>query len=59
MRSRKCVASIRPRPKAPAAVGKVWAYDFVSNACASKPKVKCLFVTDECTRACLPIDVAD
>ena len=40
------------------AVGQVWAYDFLFDACANGQQLKCLTVVDEFTRECLAIDVA-
>jgi putative transposase len=57
-RPRRRVASSRPRPLAPMAMGQVWAYDFVFDACANDQQLKCLTVVDEFTRECLAIDVA-
>ena len=57
-RSRKRVATLRPRPKAPTGPNSVWAYDFVYDACANGQQIKCLTVIDEFTRECLEIDVA-
>lgn len=57
-RSRKSIALERPRPQAPLAVGQVWAYDFVFDACGNGQQIKCLAVIDEFTRECLAIDVA-
>jgi putative transposase len=57
-RFRRRVASSRPRPLAPTAMGQVWAYDFVFDACANGQQLKCLTVVDEFTHECLAIDVA-
>jgi putative transposase len=57
-RPRRRVAASRPRPLAPGGAGKVWAYDFVFDACANGQQLKCLTVVDEFTRECLAIDVA-
>ena len=57
-RSRKRVATSRPRPQAPTGPNSVWAYDFVYDACANGQQIKCLTVIDEFTRECLAIDVA-
>src|SRR5258708_15938541 len=57
-RPRRRVATSRPRPLAPMAMGQVWAYDFVFDACANGQQLKCLTVIDEFTRECLAIDVA-
>ena len=57
-RSRKRVATSRPRPQAPTGPNSVWAYDFVYDACANGQQIKCLTVVDEFTRECLAIDVA-
>jgi putative transposase len=52
------VAASRPRPLPATAVGQVWAYDFVFDACANGQQLKCLTVVDEFSRECLAIDVA-
>jgi len=57
-RPRRRVASSRPRPLPATAMGQVWAYDFVYDACANGQQLKCLTVVDEFTRECLAIDVA-
>ena len=57
-RPRRRVASSRPRPLPATAVGQVWAYDFVFDACANGQQLKCLTVVDEYSRECLAIDVA-
>jgi len=57
-RPRRRVAVSRPRPLPATAVGQVWAYDFVFDACANGQQLKCLTVVDEFTRECLAIDVA-
>jgi putative transposase len=57
-RPRRRVASARPRPLPAMAVGQVWAYDFLFDACANGQQLKCLTVVDEFTRECLAIDVA-
>jgi putative transposase len=57
-RPRRRVAAGRPRPLPATAVGQVWAYDFVFDACANGQQLKCLTVVDEFTRECLAIDVA-
>ncbi len=49
---------LRPRPLPATAMGQVWAYDFVFDACANGQQLKCLTVVDEFTRECLAIDVA-
>lgn len=46
------------RPLAPTMQNAVWSYDFVYDACANGPKLKCLTVIDEYTRECLAIDVS-
>lgn len=56
-RSRKRIATGRPRPNTPSSANEVWAYDFVFDACADGRQVKCLTVIDEWTRECLAIDV--
>ncbi len=57
-RPRRRVAASRPRPLPATAVGHVWAYDFVFDACANGQQLKCLTVVDEFSRECLAIDVA-
>jgi putative transposase len=57
-RPRRRVAVSRPRPLPATAVGQVWAYDLVFDACANGQQLKCLTVVDEFTRECLAIDVA-
>jgi putative transposase len=57
-RSRRRVATSRPRPVALAAANSVWSYDFVFDACANGQQLKCLTVVDEYTRESLAIDVA-
>lgn len=57
-KSRRRVASTRPRPQPATGPGHVWAYDFVFDACADGKKLKCLTVVDEWTREALAIDVA-
>ena len=57
-RPRRRVATCRPRPLPATAVGHVWAYDFVFDACANGQQLKCLTVVDEFSRECLAIDVA-
>jgi putative transposase len=57
-RPRRRVAAGRPRPLPATAMGQVWAYDFVFDACANGQQLKCLTVVDEFTRECLAIDVA-
>ena len=57
-RPRRRVASCRPLPLPATAVGQVWAYDFLFDACANGQQLKCLTVVDEFTRECLAIDVA-
>ena len=57
-RPRRRVAASRPRPLPATAMGQVWAYDFVFDACANGPQLKCLTVVDEFTRECLASDVA-
>ncbi len=56
-RPRKRIATGRPRPNALTTANEVWAYDFVSDACADGRQVKCLTIVDEWTRECLAIDV--
>jgi putative transposase len=57
-RSRKRIATGRPRPLAPRIANAVWSYDFVFDACANGQQLKCLTVVDEYTRESLAIDVA-
>lgn len=57
-RTRRRVATGRPRPQPPTGARQVWAYDFVFDACANGQQLKCLTVIDEFTRECLAIDVA-
>ena len=57
-RPRKRVAVSRPKPLTPSMRNQVWAYDFVFDACAKGPKLKCRTIIDEYTRECLAIDVA-
>lgn len=57
-RSRRRVATGRPRPVPPTAQNHVWAYDFVFDTCADGRQLKCLTIIDEWTRECLAIDVA-
>ncbi|MEC5218757.1 putative transposase [Actimicrobium sp. GrIS 1.19] len=57
-RSRKRIATGRPRPMAPMVANAVWSYDFVFDACANGQQLKCLTVVDEFTRESLAIDVA-
>lgn len=57
-RSRKRIASVRPRIHTPFKANMVWAYDFVFDTTASGQQIKCLTVIDEFTRECLAIDVA-
>ena len=57
-RSRRRVASSRPRPIPAMGANYLWAYDFVFDACANGQSLKCLTVIDEFTRECLAIDVA-
>jgi len=57
-RSRKRLATGRPRPMAPMTANAVWSYDFVFDACANGQQLKCLTVVDEFTRESLAIDVA-
>jgi putative transposase len=57
-RSRRRIASGRPRPLPAANANVVWAYDFVFDATADGRQIKCLTVVDEFTRECLAIDVA-
>jgi putative transposase len=57
-RPRRRIACSRPRPVPATAENRVWAYDFVFDACANGEQLKCLTVIDEYTRECLAIDVA-
>ena len=57
-RSRRRVASGRPRPTPATAANQVWAYDFVFDRCANGQQLKCLTVIDEWTRECLAIEVS-
>ena len=57
-RSRRRVATSRPRPLPPRDINHVWAIDFVFYACADGRQIKCLTVVDEWTREALAIDVA-
>jgi putative transposase len=57
-RTRRRIATSRPRPLPPTAKNHVWAYDFVFDTCADGRQLKCLTVVDEWTRECLAIDVA-
>ena len=49
-RSRKRIASMRPRVHTPFKANMVWAYDFVFDITASGQQIKCLTVVDEYTR---------
>jgi putative transposase len=57
-RSRRRIATGRPRPMAPTTVNSVWSYDFVFDTCANGQQLKCLTIVDEYTRESLAIDVA-
>lgn len=57
-RSRKRIASARPRVHTPFKANMVWTYDFVFDTAATGQQLKCLTVIDEYTRECLAIDVA-
>ena len=57
-RSRRRVATSRPRPIPATAANFLWAYDFVFDACANGQSLKCLTIIEEFTRECLTIDVA-
>ena len=57
-RPRRRIACSRPRPVPATAENRVWAYDFVFDACANGQQLKCLTVIDEYTRECLAIDVS-
>lgn len=56
-RSRKRVATGRPRPHAATGANQVWSYDFVFDWCANGQQLKCLTVTDEWTKEGLAIEV--
>lgn len=56
-RTRRRVASSRPRPLPTTGPNQVWAYDFVFDTCANGQQLKCLTVIDEWTRECLALDV--
>ena len=56
-RSRKRVATGRPRPHATTGANQVWSYDFVFDWCANGQQLKCLTVTDEWTKEGLAIEV--
>ena len=56
-RSRRRVATSRPRPIPATAANFLWAYDFVFDACANGQSLKCLTIIDEFTRECLAIEV--
>jgi putative transposase len=56
-KSKKRADSGRPRPTPATGVNKVWAYDFVFDACANGQQLKCLTLIDEYTREALAIDV--
>lgn len=51
-------AAARPLPTPATTAYRVWAYDFVFDACANGQQLKCLTVIDEFTREALAIDVA-
>lgn len=51
-------AGARPKPTPATVANRVWAYDFVFDACANGQQLKCLTVIDEYTREALAIDVA-
>lgn len=57
-RSRRRIATSRPRPVPPSGPNHVWAIDFVFDACADGRQIKCLTIIDEWTRESLAIDVA-
>jgi putative transposase len=57
-RPRRHISTGRPRPVAPTGRNRVWAYDFVFDACANGQQLKCLTVVDEYTCESLAIDVA-
>ena len=56
-RTRKRIATGRPRPHAPTGANQMWSYDFVFDWCANGQQQKCLTVTDEWTREGLAIEV--
>jgi len=51
-------AAARPTLTPATIAHRVWAYDFVFDACANGQQLKCLTVIDEYTREALAIDVA-
>ena len=55
-RSRKRIATGRPRPNAPAGANQLWSYDFVFDWCANGQRLKCLTVTGEWTKQGLAIE---
>lgn len=57
-RSRRRIATSRPRPTPPTEQNHVWAIDFVFDTCADGRQLKCLTIIDEWTRECLAIAVA-
>jgi putative transposase len=57
-RRRRRIACSRPRPVTATAENRVWASDFVFDACANGQQLKCLTVIDEYTRESLAIDVS-
>lgn len=57
-RSRKRIASQRPRVHSLFKANMVWAFDFVFDTTRAGQQLKCLTVIDEYTRECLAIDVA-
>lgn len=57
-RPRRRVAGSGVRPISPVTYNHIWAYDFITDACANGQKLKYLAVVDEYTRECLAIEVA-
>ncbi len=57
-RPRRRIGCSRPWPVPAMAENRVWAYDFVFDACANGQQLKCLTVIDEYTRESLAIDVS-
>ena len=57
-RARRRVAAGRQRQLTAVSANRLWAYDFVFDACANGQQLKCLTVIDEFTREALAIDVA-
>ena len=57
-RPRRRPARSVARAPAPTSANRVWAYDFVFDACANGQVLKCLTVVDEFTHECLAVDVS-